>query len=128
MVSVVCTVVTDLFVIMSKEEEKDPQLDIASKLDEAHTAIIDLKEKMDNEAATLQKERSEFEFMRKKLDVKFKKNIKLNVGGQIFKTSLETLRKDPDSMLAAMFSQRFDIQPDEDDDAYFIDRDGTHFR
>ena len=110
------------------QEENDTQLDIATKLDEAHKVIVDLKEKMDNEAATLQKERSKFEFMRKKLDVKFKKNIKLNVGGQIFKTSLETLRKDPDSMLAAMFSQRFDIQPDEDDGAYFIDRDGTHFR
>ncbi|XP_046863383.1 uncharacterized protein LOC124457139 [Xenia sp. Carnegie-2017] len=74
-------------------------------------------------------ERRSFETTRKKLDgVHFKKNIRLNVGGQVFKTSIETLLKDPDSMLAAMFSERFNVKPDEEDGAYFIDRDGTHFR
>ena len=34
------------------------------------------------------------------------KPIKLDIGGFIFKTSLETLRKDTDSMLAIMFSGR----------------------
>lgn len=29
--------------------------------------------------------------------------IKLNVGGQLFETSLTTLRRDPNSMLADMF-------------------------
>ena len=57
----------------------------------------------------------------------FAKTIKLNVGGQYFTTSLETLTKDPGSMLHAMFSGRFDTKPAEDG-SYFIDRDGTHFR
>ncbi|KAK4514213.1 uncharacterized protein ATC70_001801 [Mucor velutinosus] len=53
--------------------------------------------------------------------------IKLNVGGQLFETSLTTLRKDPNSMLASMFSEDRTIQPDADN-SYFIDRDGTYFR
>ena len=42
-------------------------------------------------------------------------------------TSTLTLTKDPDSMLSAMFSGRHALRQD-DDGAYFIDRDGTHFR
>ena len=53
--------------------------------------------------------------------------VKLNVGGHYFTTSLQTLTKDPNSMLAAMFSGKFDMKPAEDG-AFFIDRDGTHFR
>ena len=56
-----------------------------------------------------------------------KKTVKLNVGGVYFKTSLLTLTKDPDSMLAAMFSGRFEENVDEDG-SFFIDRDGDLFR
>ena len=56
-----------------------------------------------------------------------KKTVKLNVGGVYFKTSLLTLTKDPDSMLAAMFSGRFEENLDEDG-SFFIDRDGDLFR
>ena len=52
---------------------------------------------------------------------------KLNVGGHYFTTSLQTLTKDRNSMLGVMFSEKFDMKPAEDD-AFFIDRDGTHFR
>ncbi|KAG1377113.1 hypothetical protein G6F61_007015 [Rhizopus arrhizus] len=53
--------------------------------------------------------------------------IKLNVGGQLFQTSLFTLKKDPNSILATMFGEPKTIQPDADN-SYFIDRDGTYFR
>ena len=46
----------------------------------------------------------------------------LNVGGHHFTTSVQTLTKDPDSMLAAMFSGRFELKPYADG-AFFIDRD-----
>jgi len=45
----------------------------------------------------------------------------------VFVTSTLTLTKDPDTMLAAMFSGRHALRQD-DDGSYFIDRDGTHFR
>ncbi|KAL9954732.1 hypothetical protein ACROYT_G042305 [Oculina patagonica] len=54
-------------------------------------------------------------------------NAKLNVGGHFFTTSVQTLTKDPNSMLAAMFSGKFEMKPSEDG-SFFIDRDGTHFR
>lgn len=53
--------------------------------------------------------------------------IKLDIGGQIFSTSMQTLRRDEESMLAAMFSGRFELKK-EADGSYFIDRDGTYFR
>ena len=53
--------------------------------------------------------------------------VKLNVGGQHFTTSLQTLTRDPNSMLAAMFSGRHELETTEDG-SFFIDRDGTSFR
>ena len=53
--------------------------------------------------------------------------VKLNVGGQYFTTSLQTLTKDPNSMLGAMFSGRHEVRTTEDG-SFFIDRDGTYFR
>ena len=66
--------------------------------------------------------------MAKKIeDVHLASTIMLNVGGQYFTTTLQTLTKDKGSMLHAMFSGRFYSKPAEDG-SYFIDRDGTHFR
>lgn len=53
--------------------------------------------------------------------------ISLNVGGQIFVTTLQTLRNDANTMLTSMFSGRFDMTPRRDG-SFFIDRDPTHFR
>ena len=57
----------------------------------------------------------------------FTSKVKVNVGGTIYETSIETMTKFPDSMLGAMFSGRHRIAED-DDGAVFIDRDGHHFR
>ena len=53
--------------------------------------------------------------------------VNLNVGGQHFTTSQQTLTSDPNSMLAAMFSGKHTQEPT-GDGSFFIDRDGTHFR
>ena len=84
---------------------------------------------MNEQAADpLHNEKESFKSMAKKLEhVHLASTIKLNVGGQYFTTSLQTLIKDKGSMLHAMFSGRFDTKPVEDG-TYFIDRDGTHFR
>lgn len=59
--------------------------------------------------------------------LKFPNVVNLNVGGYLFTTSLFTLTKYEDSMLAVMFSGRHDIVKDENG-RYFIDRDGKFFR
>lgn len=53
--------------------------------------------------------------------------IKLDIGGQHFTTTLTTLRRFPDTMIGAMFSGRHDLKKNEAG-AFFIDRDWTHFR
>ena len=80
------------------------------------------------EASRVRKEQESINAMSKKLNqVHLSSTVKLNVGGQHFTTSVQTLRKDPDSMLAAMFSGKFEMKPSEDG-SFFIDRDGTYFR
>lgn len=56
-----------------------------------------------------------------------KGRVKLDVGGHVYTTSLLTLTRESDSMLAAMFSGRHELLKEEDG-CVFIDRDGTHFR
>lgn len=53
--------------------------------------------------------------------------VKLNVGGRMYMTSVYTLSRDQNSMLAALVSGRHPV-PQQPDGSYFIDRDGTHFR
>ena len=80
------------------------------------------------EAKRLRQEQEAIDSMSKKLEhIHFSSTVKLNVGGHHFTTSVQTITKDPDSMLAAMFSGKFEMKPSEDG-TFFIDRDGTHFR
>ena len=112
---------------MSVAEEK---IDTPSSevLEEAVGLMKRAFDLMKQQAVDVRKEKDAFDSVAKKLDhVHFASTIKLNVGGQHFTTSLQTLTKDPGSMLHAMFSGRFDTKPAEDG-SHFIDRDGTHFR
>ena len=56
--------------------------------------------------------------------------ISLNVGGTIFVTSVATLTKDPNSMLAPMFGGATELPPARKDGHgnYFLDRDPEAFR
>ena len=56
----------------------------------------------------------------------FEPMVTLNVGGKTFNTATATLTRFPDTMLGAMFSGRYALQPDQHG-AYCIDRDGRHF-
>ena len=112
---------------MSVKEEKI-ETTSCGVLDEAFDFMKKAHELINQQALDVRKEKEAFDSVAKKLDhVHFGSTIKLNVGGQYFTTSLQTLTKDTGSMLHAMFSGRFDTKPAEDG-SYFIDRDGTHFR
>lgn len=102
-------------------------------MDQAQKYLDSLKQCLANEIAGVAREREQlnrdkanFELWKAKIaEVHLPERVKLSVGGMVFGTSLETLRKEKDSMLAAMFSGKgFKVQPDQDG-AYFIDRDGT---
>jgi hypothetical protein len=53
--------------------------------------------------------------------------VDLNVGGKHYSTTLATLCRYPDSMLAAMFSGRHELKKRAADGRVFIDRDGKAF-
>ncbi|CAK6448949.1 unnamed protein product [Pipistrellus nathusii] len=54
--------------------------------------------------------------------------VKLNVGGEIFTTTVSTLRKIPGSRLADMFCTSAKASTEEDGEGrFFIDRPGTYF-
>ena len=106
---------------IERQQRSQALIDAAKQIKEAC-------EIFQREADRLHEEQESIDAMSKKLDqVHFSSTVKLNVGGQHFTTSVQTLTKDPNSMLAAMFSGRFDMKPSEDG-SFFIDRDGTHFR
>uniref|UniRef100_A0ACD5TTZ0 Uncharacterized protein n=1 Tax=Avena sativa TaxID=4498 RepID=A0ACD5TTZ0_AVESA len=55
--------------------------------------------------------------------------VLLNIGGKKYATTVETLtQREPDSMLAAMFSGRHTLPRHPTTGAVFVDRDGKHFR
>ena len=111
---------------MSNQNIERQQRD--QNLTDAENYIKEACEILKREASRVRQEQESIDAMSKKLDqVHFSSTVKLNVGGQYFITSVQTLRKDPNSMLAAMFSGKFDTKPSEDG-SFFIDRDGTHFR
>ena len=100
-----------------------------AKVVEAHKRMNEARELVTQDLDNFKEEKSAFEKLSKTLDkVHFGSAVKLNVGGTVYKTTLDTLRKDRNSMLCAMFSGRHELKPDGDDGAYFIDRDGKLFR
>ena len=58
-------------------------------------------------------------------DVQTNKEI-LNVEGAWFETSRLTLRRDPESLLARLFTTEFSVVPQ--GKSIFIDRDPSHFK
>ena len=95
---------------------------------DAENQIKEVCEVLQREATRLRQEQEAIDAMSKKIDhVHLTPTINLNIGGRRFTTSLQTLTKDPDSMLAVMFSGKFEVKPSEDG-TFFIDRDGKHFR
>ena len=101
------------------------------------TRRAELQEKEDAMRAEIKEERKQLRIETEKLEAEKEAmkvvhtfqsgRLKLDVGGHKFTTSCTTLTSQPDSMLAAMFSGRHTLVKDEEG-AYFIDRDGTHFR
>lgn len=106
-------------------------------LDEKSKAFAKDDEKLKLKREVHEKEEKDFQEQKQKFDEELKQmetlhtiqenKIKLDIGGQIYTTSLQTLKRDADSMLAAMFSGRYELKK-EADNSYFIDRDGTYFR
>jgi len=76
----------------------------------------------------LKKEIESWKIFRQKIfSVSFKNKIKLDVGGQIFATSMKTLVQIPGTFFSEMMSGLHKVEMDKDG-CYFIDRDPIVFR
>lgn len=98
------------------------------------TSIIKQTEKttqdLKAEYEEFKKKRDEFDAKQRELATKncIKENvIELNVGGRHFTTLKSTLQKPGGSMLAALFSGRYDPGVKDKDGRYFIDRPSKPF-
>mmetsp|Transcript_7778 Transcript_7778/g.8570 ORF Transcript_7778/g.8570 Transcript_7778/m.8570 type:complete len:348 (-) Transcript_7778:174-1217(-) len=115
--------------LMSINHEVD---DMLRTLRKQFTHLMEERKYLQHEAHALDKKRSKFEDEKKRMAKYLKQHngnqkIRLSVGGAEFCTTLSTLTNDRDSMLASMFSGRYNVTKDESG-CVFIDRDGTHFR
>ena len=69
--------------------------------EELHKHINDVHDILKRETNKLRKEKEAFDEIARKLEhVHFSKMLKLNVGGHMFTTSLETMTKDPGNLTA----------------------------
>ena len=88
---------------------------------ESQTNLVNEPDSLRKEIELLRKERDEMGRLLKKYD----QIVTLNIGGQLFSTTMETLAKE-DNLFTKMFSGRYELR--EHQGAPFIDRDPTHFR
>ena len=114
----------------TKDKRELNLVDLArKKIYDAPKLVSEARNLLGQRLDDIRREKTAFEETTKILnEVHFGRTVKLNVGGKIYKTTLNTLQKYPDSMLCAMFSGRHELKPDEEDGAYFIDRDAELFR
>jgi BTB/POZ domain len=116
---------------LASAEQKAQEIMLAAQnvRDEADKYRESEKEKIEVERAALEQDKKLWE-EEKAMIAKTQHldpQVKLDIGGHTFTTTLTTLTRIPDSMLGAMFSGRHTLEKNESG-AYFIDRDGTHFR
>ena len=115
----------------SQEEEELSHTQVLADVEKQIESVCDQLQSLQRQASRLRRLREEqevYDSMSKKMEsMQLSTKVNLNVGGQHFTTTVQTLTKDPDSMLGAMFSGRFPMKPSEDG-TFFIDRDGTYFR
>jgi hypothetical protein len=88
---------------------------------DSQTNLVNERNDLRKEIELLRKEKVEMTQLLKKYD----QIVTLNIGGQIFSTTIETLTKE-ECLFTKMFNGRFDLR--EHQGATFIDRDPTHFR
>ncbi|CAF2544052.1 unnamed protein product [Rotaria sp. Silwood2] len=88
---------------------------------DSQTNLLNERNSLYKEIEILKEEKEEMTRLLKKYD----QIVTLNIGGQLFSTTIETLTKE-ECLFTKMFNGRFDLR--EHQGATFIDRDPTHFR
>jgi len=111
--------------VNAKLSECSHYIESAEKLcQQAKQMTNNLEEKFIN----VSKEEIEWEDVKVELTtMSITKKIKLDVGGDIYATSIKTLTREKDTFFTALFSKQWELQCDPIDKSIFIDRDGKLF-
>jgi ubiquitin len=119
----------------AKRKRAEEGLEVQKRQTEkALEAAVKVKEDAETEAAEIRRaaaaERAALDAEKAAMEKTYAfqtSQIKLDVGGHKFTTSLPTLTSVPDTYLAALFSGHHPLAPNADG-TYFIDRNGDRFR
>jgi hypothetical protein len=112
--------------------------DVISKLKDCSDCIKSAKQlcheatemstDLENKLANASNEEKEWKDIKAKLaTTSIKGKIILDVGGEKFTTSVETLTRVKDTFFTALFSKQVELERDPDDKSIFIDRNGKIF-
>jgi DNA anti-recombination protein RmuC len=105
---------------------------VSNMLQELNTRDQNLREREERlikaEASLIEHEKRFEDRLNELSDLKHKscEKIKLNIGGTLFTTTIDTLTVEQDTLFTGMFSGKFDMKPD-DDGEYFLDRNPEYF-
>ncbi|CAF0813410.1 unnamed protein product [Didymodactylos carnosus] len=108
----------------SKVIECDQYKDIAKQFNQV---VLKIKKDVDETQANLFNESKEWYQIKQKLAMATAGGkVTLNVGGEKYQTSIETLTREKDTFFTALFSRQWGLEKDEEG-CVFIDRNGKLF-
>lgn len=111
--------------LLAKLDELNACVDSAEKLNQKANELV---KNLETSLATVTAETSEWQQMKAKLaTTAVQGKVILDIGGDKFTTSVETLTREKDTFFTALFSRQWELERDPKDESIFIDRDGKLF-
>jgi hypothetical protein len=111
--------------VITKLKECNSCIESAERLNEEGDVLI---RNLEDSLANISNDAKEWQQIRVKLaSTAVKGKVILDVGGDKYSTSVETLTHEKNTFFTAMFSRQWELERDPKDDSIFIDRDGKLF-
>lgn len=111
--------------ILAKFDELNGCVESIEKLHQEADGLI---KNLDKSLANASEEAKEWQQIKARLALTaVKGKVILDIGGDKYTTSVESLTRERDSFFTALFSQQWELERDPKDDSIFIDRDGKLF-
>ena len=111
--------------LLAKLDELNVCVDSVEKLNQKANELV---KNLETSLANVSAETNEWQQMKAKLaTTAVQGKVILDVGGDKFTTSVETLTRDKDTFFTALFSRQWEVERDPKDESIFIDRDGKLF-
>ena len=123
--------ISDLNTLLALYKKRDDAMQKNAKeiINAAKTLAQSITDEANKDKTAIQQERFAWESEKAKIaqTYRLEPDVTIDVGGNVFRTTMTTLQRFPDTMIGAMFSGRHPLNTNKDG-AIFVDRDGTHFR